>query len=95
MQRPNRKVMDFRFVNGGFIDGINFNAGCSGRLGFTVWEVTKDAVTGKLSCAPRCRSSSGSAIDPVTDTTVPALATNAPADVSRVVILRTPVTPVA
>ena len=37
--------MEFRFVNGGFIDGIDFKAGCSGRLGFTVWEVT--AVRGK------------------------------------------------
>ena len=27
VQRPKRKVMDFRFVNGGYIDGINFNAG--------------------------------------------------------------------
>ena len=43
MQRPSRKVMEFRFVNGGFIDGINFTAGCSGKLGFTVWEVTRDA----------------------------------------------------
>ena len=41
VQRPKRKVMDFRFVNGGYIDGINFNAGCAGRLGFTVWQVTK------------------------------------------------------
>ena len=30
VQRPKRKVMDFRFVNGGYIDGINFNAGCAG-----------------------------------------------------------------
>ena len=43
MQRPKRKVMDFRFVNGGYIDGINFNAGCAGRLTFTAWQVTKGA----------------------------------------------------
>ena len=30
VQRPKRKVMDFRFVNGGYIDGIDFNAGCPG-----------------------------------------------------------------
>ena len=27
VQRPKRKVMEFRFVNGGYIDGINFDAG--------------------------------------------------------------------
>jgi hypothetical protein len=43
VQRPKRTVMDFRFVNGGYIDGINFNAGCAGRLTFTAWRVTKDA----------------------------------------------------
>ncbi len=43
VQRPKRKVMDFRFVNGGYIDGINFNAGCAGRLTFTAWQVTKNA----------------------------------------------------
>jgi hypothetical protein len=92
IQRPNRKVMDFRFVNGGFIDGINFNAGCSGRLGFTVWKVTKDA-NGKV-VRTRLPIFVGSTPTLVSDTTVPALAANAPADVSRVVILRTPVTPV-
>ena len=94
VKRPNRKVMDFRFVNGGFIDGINFNASCSGRLAFTVWEVTKDAVTGAVVRQP-LPIFVGPAMTQVTDTTDPALAKNAPDDVSRVVILRTPVTPVA
>jgi hypothetical protein len=89
VKRPNRKVMDFRFVNGGFIDGINFTAGCSGRLGFTVWEITKDAM-GKVVRTP-LPIFVGSVPTEVTSTTVPALATNAPADVSRVVILRSPV----
>ena len=33
VRRPKRKVVDFRFVNGGFIDGINFTAGCAGCVG--------------------------------------------------------------
>ena len=43
VQRPKRKVMDFRFVNGGYIDGINFNAGCAGRLGVHAWQVDREA----------------------------------------------------
>ena len=99
--KSKNKVMEFRFINGGFIDGINFNASCSGRLGFTVWEVTRDAATGKP-----VRDANGKVVRTrlpiyvgttptlVTAATVPALATNAPDDVSRVVILRTPVKPV-
>ncbi len=99
--KTKNKVMEFRFINGGFIDGINFNASCSGRLGFTVWEVTRDAATGKP-----VRDANGKVVRTrlpiyvgttptlVSDTTDPALATNAPKDVSRVVILRTPVKPV-
>jgi hypothetical protein len=94
VRRPSRKVMDFRFVNGGFIDGINFTARCSGRLGFTVWEITKDPVTGKVVRTPM-PIFVGTAPTEVTNTSVPALAANAPAGVSRVVILRTPVTPVS
>lgn len=92
VQRPSRKVLDFRFVNGGFIDGINFAAGCSGRLGFTVWEVTKDAVTGAVVRTPM-PIYVGTTPTLVTASTIPALAAS-PADVSRVVILRSPVTPV-
>ena len=99
--KTKNKVMEFRFINGGFIDGINFNASCSGRLGFTVWEVTRGAdgkpvrdANGKV-VRTRLPIYVGSAPTLVSDTTVPALAANAPADVSRVVILRTPVTPVA
>jgi hypothetical protein len=43
VQRPGRRAMDFRFVNGGFVDGIDFRAGCAGRLTVTVWEVTRTA----------------------------------------------------
>jgi hypothetical protein len=92
VRRPSRKVMDFRFVNGGFIDGINFNARCSGRLGFTVWEITKDPVTGKVVRTPM-PIFVGASPTAVTNATVPALASNAPVGVSRVVILRSPVTP--
>lgn len=98
VQRPKRKVMEFRFVNGGFVDGINFRAGCAGRLGFTVWEITRDAVTGKVVTDPATGKVVrtpldvyvGSAPTQVTDATVPALATKPTDEVSRVVILRTP-----
>ncbi len=80
VQRPKRKVMDFRFVNGGFIDGINFTAGCAGRLGFTVWEITKDD-TGKVVRTP-LPVFVGSVPTEVTGTTLPSLATNAPAGVA-------------
>ena len=89
VKRPSRKVMDFRFVNGGFIDGINFTAGCSGKLGFTVWEVTKDATTGKL-VRTALPIYVGSAAMQVTAATDPPLAPS-PVDVARVVIRRTPV----
>jgi hypothetical protein len=58
VQRPKRKVMDFRFVNGGYIDGINFTAGCAGRLTFRAWQVTKDAAGEPVRTPPgehRCR----------------------------------------
>jgi hypothetical protein len=87
VQRPKRKVMDFRFVNGGYIDGIDFNAGCAGRLGFSVWQVTK--VEGKIVRRP-LPVYVGRTPSPVSTTSSPALATNAPVDVSRVVILRSP-----
>ena len=47
VHRPKRKVVEFRFVNGGFIDGVDFTAGCAGRVGLTVWQVNRDA-TGKV-----------------------------------------------
>jgi hypothetical protein len=89
VQRPKRKVMEFRFVNGGYIDGINFAAGCAGRVGFTVWEITKDDA-GKVVRTP-LPVFVGAAATAVTSTTVPALVTNPPAGVARVVILRSPV----
>lgn len=89
VKRPSRKVMDFRFVNGGFIDGINFTAGCSGKLSFTVWEVTKDATTGKA-VRTALPIYVGSVPTLVTTGTDPALAAS-PVDVARVVIRRTPV----
>jgi hypothetical protein len=89
VQRPKRKVMEFRFVNGGFIDGINFTAGCSGRLGFTVWEVTKDAA-GKVVRTP-LPIFIGATATPVTLDSTPVALAPSPTEVSRVVIRRTPV----
>jgi hypothetical protein len=90
VKRPGRKVLEFRFVNGGFIDGVNFAAGCSGRIGFTVWEVTRGA-DGKVVRTPM-PVFVGATPTEVTATSTPALAANAPSGTSRVVILRAPVT---
>jgi hypothetical protein len=95
--KTRNRVMEFRFINGGFIDGINFTAGCSGRLGFTVWEVTRgadgkpvrDPATGKV-VRTALPVFVGADATPVTAETIPALAA-APSDVSRVVIRRAPV----
>jgi hypothetical protein len=89
VQRPKRRAMEFRFVNGGFIDGINFTAGCAGKLSFTVWEVTRDATTGTVA-RTQLPVYVGSTPTLVTSTTSPALAPS-PTDASRVVIRRTPV----
>jgi hypothetical protein len=91
VRNPNRKVMEFRFVNGGFIDGINFTAGCSGRLGFTVWQVVKDPTGAVVGRSPM-PVYVGPEMMRVDATTTPSLAPGAPTDVSRVVILRAPVT---
>jgi hypothetical protein len=88
VQRPNRKVMEFRFVNGGYIDGINFTAGCSGQLGFTVWEIVKGADGKPMRTKLPIYVGSGPTL--VGAETDPALAAS-PSDVSRVVIRRTPV----
>lgn len=87
VQRPKRKTVDFRFVNGGYIDGINFSAGCSGKVTFTVWQVTK--VNGKVTRTP-LPVFVGAAKTPLTTATVPALAAT-PTDVSRFTVLRAPV----
>ena len=92
VHRPKRKVMEFRFVNGGFVDGVDFRAGCSGKLTFVAWQVTRDATTGKVTgrtpipvlvgSAPTLLAADGS--------TTPALdATRT--DVSAFTVLRAPV----
>lgn len=88
-----RRSVDFRFVNYGFIDGLDFTAGCAGRVGITVWEVTKK--DGKVVRQP-LKVIVGADSTTVTEATKPALIVppNAPSDVSRVVILRAPVPPV-
>ena len=94
VHRPKRKVMEFRFVNGGFVDGINFRAGCSGRLTFTVWQITRDATTGKVTGRTPLPVFVGGVPTQLTSdgTTTPALdATRT--DVSAFTVLRTPVTP--
>jgi hypothetical protein len=92
VQRPKRKVMDFRFVNGGFIDGINFTAGCAGRLTFIAWQITRDPATKKVvGRTPLEIRVDGTA--PVTDGAVtanPRLVTT-PEGGKRVVILRSAV----
>lgn len=87
VKRPKRKSLDFRFVNGGYIDGINFSAGCAGKVTFTVWQVTK--ANGKVTRTP-LPVFVGAAKTQLTTSTVPALATT-PTDVSRFTVLRRPV----
>ncbi len=87
VHRPKRKTLDFRFVNGGYIDGINFSAGCAGKVTFTVWQVTK--VNGKVTRTP-LPVFVGKARTQLTTATVPALAAK-PVGVSRFTVLRTPV----
>lgn len=41
VKRPGRKVLNFTFVNFGGIDGVNFAAGCAGKLMITAWTVTR------------------------------------------------------
>lgn len=92
VQRPKRTVMEFRFVNGGYIDGINFNAGCAGRLTFTAWQIVRDTTTKKVVGRTPLEIRIGGAT-PVTDEAVtanPRLVTT-PEGAKRVVILRSPV----
>ena len=92
VHRPKRKVMEFRFVNGGFVDGINFRAGCSGKLTFVAWQVTRDATTGQVTGRTPIPVLVGSAPTLVAadGSTTPALdATRT--DVSAFTVLRTPV----
>lgn len=88
VQRPRRKVLDARFVNVGGIDGVNFAAGCAGKLTFQFWQVTRNADgTVKRTAIPVFV---GSKMTPLTATTVPALDTKV-TDRSKFVVLRTPV----
>jgi hypothetical protein len=94
VQRPKRKVMDFRFVNGGYIDGIDFNAGCAGKLTFTAWQVVREATTKMVVGRTPLEVRVGATRQVVTDTAVtanPKLVTT-PEGAVRVVVLRTPVT---
>ena len=92
VQRPKRKVMDFRFVNGGYIDGINFNAGCAGRLTFTAWQVTRDPNTKTVARTPlEVYVGAGmSAVTAPAPDSNPGLVTN-PEGAKRVLVMRTPV----
>ena len=92
VQRPKRRVMDFRFVNGGYIDGINFNAGCAGRLTFTAWQVTRDPSTKAVTRTP-LDVYVGAGMKQVTEAAAdsnPGLV-NIPEGAKRVRILRAPV----
>jgi hypothetical protein len=109
VKRPGRKALGFRFVNYGGIDGINFTAGCAGKLTFTAWMVTRDSATGKL-----VRDAAGNVVrTPLrvfvgrvpagqatpTEVTDPAATANPrrvspPDDATKVLILRTPVQPI-
>jgi hypothetical protein len=92
VKRPRRTVMDFRFVNGGYIDGIDFNAGCAGRLTFTAWRVERDVATNKVVGRTPLEVRVGRTREVVTDAAVsanPRLVTT-PEGAARVVVLRSP-----
>lgn len=42
VQRPGRRTMTFRFINYGGIDGVDFRAGCAGRVTISAWTVTRN-----------------------------------------------------
>lgn len=87
IQARKRQFVDFRFTNYGYIDGIDFTAGCAGRLTFTVSEITK--VNGKVT-RTRLPVFVGKSRTQLTTATTPALLAK-PANASRFVVLRTPV----
>lgn len=89
LKRPGRRTMAFRFVNGGLVDGVNFNAGCAGRLAFTAWEITRDA-DGKVTGRTPLPIFVGATAMEVTDETTPALKVTK-RNAARVVALREPV----
>jgi hypothetical protein len=91
VKRPGRRTMDFRFVNGGHVDGIDFAAGCAGRLTFTAWQVTRDdagKVVGRMPVPVLFGTGMTPAAGP-SPAANPGLGTP-PADATRVVVLRTP-----
>ncbi|MGB8021988.1 MAG: hypothetical protein WCF04_12225 [Candidatus Nanopelagicales bacterium] len=88
VQRPKRKVLDARFVNVGGVDGVDFAAGCAGKLTFQFWQITRNADgTVKRTSIPVFV---GSKMTPLTATTVPGLDTTV-TDRAKFVVLRTPV----
>lgn len=88
VQRPKRRVMDLRFVNLGGIDGVNFAAGCAGKLTFQFWQVTRNS-DGTVKRTP-VPVFVGSNMTQLTPTTVPALDAKV-TDRAKFVVLRTPV----
>lgn len=92
VKRPRRATLDFQFVNYGGIDGINFKAGCAGKLNVTVWQITRDAKTNKVVGKVALPVFVGSVPTTLTTSTTPALdAAALAAGVSKFTILRTPV----
>ena len=85
VKRPARQQLQFRFVNYGGVDGLNFGAGCAGRLGVSFWKVTM--VAGKVVRVP-VKVFVGKNATELTASTVPALKAT-PADVSSFTVLRT------
>lgn len=92
VKRPARRSLDFRFVNAGYIDGLNFTAGCAGRVTFTAWQVVKDPATGSVTKKP-IPVFVGAAPTALTTSTTP-LALDQAAfarGVSKLTVLRAPV----
>ena len=82
---PQRRQLSFSFANFGGVDGINFTAGCAGRVSFTVWKIA--TVDGKVVRTP-VPVYVGKAPTQLTTSTTPKLADST--EVARFTVLRTP-----
>ena len=97
VKRPGRKVLGFTFINYGGIDGVNFAAGCAGKLTFTVWTVTRNPdgklvrdTDGKVLRKPVRILFGKDSIEALEQTPANPGLLGVPNDVTKVRVLRTP-----
>lgn len=86
VQRPKRKVLTFRFVNGGYVDGINFQAGCAGRVNVNVWQVVRTTAGNVRQPLPVFVGAAATPVEQAGD-----IVRTPATDATRITILRRPV----